>query len=313
MGERQYASAHCSWCRETKRREIEDVIRGWAVYTCEGCGYSVSVAAKSLKIEHVDDPRKEEREAREREVALGKLAASDSAFADLLRDLRRVSLAAQGRGESADLWEADAERARRDELRALVEQSRLPEVYLPFFYGDVPLQRSEACSFMQQAEHEGWKAAIMLGDSGSGKSLAAAAAVYQTCLQAWQRFDSQPGVLWYRTTDLARIPWWETDKARAAEIDALRRTLARVPLLVLDDCGQEPASTTKEGSWWRAELWSMIDARWTWDRTRTYITTRKSTDELRRLYGEDVMRRILEHAGEHKKLLRGTWRGGKAA
>lgn len=160
------------------------------------------------------------------------------------------------------------------------------------------LRPTEAVGAIQGWFDRGKPLALLYGESGSGKTVAACIPFLQ--LRRTLRWgdgqaddwDSVAGAFW-SAVDLARAPLY------GKEADALHAHLERVTLLVIDDLGVEPST---EG--WHSMLTDLVGQREARERTRTILTTNLSCRRQRSSpdapspfearYGGRIARRIRE-------------------
>lgn len=161
----------------------------------------------------------------------------------------------------------------------LCEDSNLPygrlvDNPLSFFSGN--LKRLEKfCSILKPDAEQNWL--YLVGSAGSGKT-AAAMAVAQVALS-----NEMPTYFTTVTDLLADMRPSNTDEEQR---DSLMNTCRTVPLLILDDIGQE-----KSSEWVREQLYRIINARWN-EKLPTVFTSNSPLSEIRETISEAVYSRI---------------------
>lgn len=170
--------------------------------------------------------------------------------------------------------------ARRAQARALsaVAEAGAPKRFLPLL-GDPAPTRAVAVS----TAWDGRGFLTLLGDTGTGKSFAAALRVYREVLG---RIDA----MW---SDSSR---WDDIRSGARWLSAYGAVSSRETLsdacvcrfLVLDDMGEEPNERRE-----RAALRELVSERYNGDQP-TILTSNLSEDEIRDRYGDRTLERLLE-------------------
>ena len=214
--------------------------------------------------------------------------ACDIGWAPPLGDERippKRDITEQERNQCKSLYRAQLAGMKEHATRLAVH-SGLPSEFIDGFRGS-RYGTSAAVAAVERCALEAWPVLILSGSVDTGKTIAAAKAIWDRCrIAATKKRDGAPG--WFvPARDLASAPWF------GAEAFAVRARALGCDLLVIDDLGTEHSDTLGH---WIGELEGILDARRN-SGSETIITTNLSREQLAERYGDRAWKRM--DYGEH--------------
>lgn len=161
------------------------------------------------------------------------------------------------------------------------DHHHVPKIHADPVLGGDELQETTAIVALRQWKFSKAMLVVLAGDVGTGKSLAAAYALWdhlvtRTPVNPWGQKVAPDGRLWIAAPHLARLKSWSPE---VAEVE-------RAPILVLDDLGEERTSDES------VELISSLLTTRMGNMLPTIVTTNLNGESFQARYGARIIDRI---------------------